>query len=75
MNKTLKLSILLKDATIHKVQFDKEWFFHLKDVADHLGEDLSDVEYIHLPLTIDGEVMEVKCATLEDIERGRKEIL
>lgn len=75
MNKSIKLNILLKDATIHKIQFDKEWFFHLKDVADHLGEDLSDVEYIHLPLTIEGETIEVKCATLEDIERGRKEIL
>ncbi|WP_026705913.1 hypothetical protein [Flavobacterium soli] len=72
MNKTLKLNLLLKDATIHKVQFDKEWFFHLKDMADHLGEDLTAVESIHLPFTIDEEVVEAKCATLEDIERGRK---
>ena len=74
MNKSLKLGILLKDATIHKVQFDKEWFFHLKDVAVYLGEDLSEVEFIHLPFTIDEEIIEAKCATLEDIERGRKEI-
>lgn len=72
MNKSLKLGILLKDATIHKVQFDKEWFFHLKDVADYLGEDLSGVEFIHLSFTIDDEVVQAKCATLEDIERGRK---
>lgn len=74
MNKSLKLSILLKEATIHKVQFDKEWFFHLKDLADYLGEDLSGVEFIHLPFTIEEEIIETKCATLEDIERGRKEI-
>lgn len=72
MNKRLKLSLLLKDATINKVQFDREWFFYLKDMADHLGEDLSGVEAIHLPFTIDEEVVEAKCATLEDIERGRK---
>ena len=72
MNKSLKLSILLKDATIHKVQFDKEWFFNLKDVSDYLGEDLSEVEFIHLPFTIEDEILEAKCATLEDIERGRK---
>jgi len=73
MNKSLKLSLLLKDATIHKVQFDKEWFFHLKDMSDYLGEDLSEVEAIHLPFTIEEEIVEAKCATLEDIERGRKE--
>lgn len=73
MNKSLKLSLLLKDATIHKVQFDREWFFHLKDVADHLGEDLSAVEAIHLPFAIDGETVEARCATLEDIERGRQQ--
>ncbi|RZK12120.1 MAG: hypothetical protein EOO46_04315 [Flavobacterium sp.] len=72
MNKRLTLSLLLKDATINKVQFDKEWFFHLKDMADHLGEDLSEVEAIHLPFTIEEDVVEAKCATLEDIERGRK---
>jgi len=74
MNKTLKLTLLLKDATIHKVQFDKEWFFHLKDMADYLGEDLSQVEAIYLPFTIDEETAEARCATLEDIERGRKEV-
>ena len=72
MNKRLRLNILLKDATISKVQFDKEWFFHLKEMADHLGEDLSEVEAIHLPFTIEGEMVDAKCATLEDIERGRK---
>lgn len=72
MNKRLRLNILLKEATINKLQFDREWFFHLKDMADHLGEDLSEVEAIHLPFTIEGEVVEAKCATLEDIERGRK---
>lgn len=72
MNKSLKLGILLKDASIHKIQFDKEWFFLLKDIEDYLGEDLSAVEFIHLPFTINEEVIETRCATLEDIERGRK---
>ncbi len=73
MNKNLKLNILLKDASVHKVQFDKEWFFDLKDMEDYLNEDLSEVEFIHLPFKYDDEIIETKCATLEDIERVRKE--
>ena len=73
MNKNLKLNILLKDASVHKIQFDKEWFFDLKDMEDYLNEDLSEVEFIHLPFKYDEAIMEIKCATLEDIERARKE--
>lgn len=75
MNKNLKLTILLKDASVHKVQFDKEWFFDLKDMEDYLNEDLSGVEFIHLPFKFDEEIVETKCATLEDIERLRREKL
>lgn len=72
MNKTLKLKILLQDVSIHKVQFDKEWFFDLKDMQDYLNEDLSEVESVHLPFKINDEIIKTKCATLEDIEQIRK---
>lgn len=71
MIKKLKEEILLKDASIKKVQFDKYWFYDLKDVEDYLNEDLSEVECIHLPFLIDEVRGNTKCATLEDIERAR----
>lgn len=71
--KPLLEKLLLKEASINKVQFDTEWFYNLDDIADYLKEDLSDVEYIHLPMLIDEEQEFVKCATFEDIQRGRKE--
>ena len=71
MVKKLKEEILLKDASIKKVQFDKYWFYDLKDVADYLNEDLSEVEYIPLPFVVDEVKINTKCATLEDIERAR----
>lgn len=64
--------IIRKDTTINKVQFDKEWFYSIKDVADYLGEPLEGVEYIHLPIEIDGVKFTVKVATWEDIERARQ---
>ena len=72
MNKSLKQSLLLKEATIHKVQFDKEWFFHLKDMSDYLGEDLSGVEAIHLPFTIDEEIIEARCAHWKTLKEEEK---
>ncbi|OYX83653.1 MAG: hypothetical protein B7Y83_10770 [Flavobacteriales bacterium 32-34-25] len=72
--KRLKEILLIKDATINKVQFDKEWFFKLDDMAFYLKEDLSEVEFIHLPMLIDGEKEIVKCSSFEDILRGRKEL-
>lgn len=71
--KPLVEKLLLEDASIHKVQFDKEWFFYLEDMKFYLKEDLSEVEYIHLPMMIEDEQEYVKCATFEDILRGRKE--
>ncbi len=64
---------ILKDATINKVQFDQEWFYNFDDIAFYLKEDLSGVDTIFLPMTIDGEQEFVKCCTYEDIIRGRKE--
>jgi hypothetical protein len=71
--KPLKENLLIKDATLHKVQFDTEWFFNLEEMSFYLKEDLSEVEYIYLPMIIDGEEEYVKCSSFEDIIRGRKE--
>ncbi|MES2239093.1 MAG: hypothetical protein V4497_02425 [Bacteroidota bacterium] len=71
--KRLKEILLIKDATINKVQFDTEWFFNLADMAYYLKEDLSEVEFVYLPMLIDGEEEIVKCSSFEDILRGRKE--
>lgn len=72
--KPLKEKLLIQDATIHKVQYDTEWFFNLADIAFYLKEDLSEVEWIYLPMMIEGEQEIVKCCTFEDILRGRKEL-
>lgn len=72
--KPLKEKLLIKDATINKIQYDKEWFFYLEDMKFHLKEDLSAVDAIFLPMIIDGEQEFVKCATFDDIIRGRKEL-
>lgn len=73
--RSLKEKLLIKDATINKVQFDKEWFFKMDDMAFYLKEDLSEVEFIYLPMWIDGVEELVKCCSFEDIIRGRKELL
>lgn len=65
--------LLLKDASINKVQYDTEWFYNLEDIAFYLKEDVSDVDYIYLPMIIDEQQEFIKCATFEDILRGRKE--
>lgn len=72
--KPLREKLLIKDATINKVQFDTERFYKLDDMAFYLKEDLSEVEFVYLPMLIDGEKEFVKCATFEDIIRGRKEL-
>ena len=70
----LNEKLLIKEATINKYKFDKECFFHLQDIAYFLKEDLSEVEFIYLPMIIEGQEEYVKCATFEDIIRGRKEL-
>lgn len=69
MQKKLKEVIVLKDASVKKVQFDKIWFFDLKDMEDYLNENLTGVEFIHLPFIVEEEKIDTKCATIEDIER------
>ena len=70
----LNEKLLIKEATINKYKFDKEYFFCLQDMAYFLKEDLSEVEFIYLPMMIEGQEEYVKCATYEDIIRGRKEL-
>ena len=43
-------------------------------MAYFLKEDLSEVEYIYIPMIFVGEEEFVKCASFEDIIRGRKEL-
>lgn len=69
----IKKEKLLQDDKIHKTEFENEWYFSLDDVASYLGEDLSSVEYLELPLLIGGIRKTKKTATLENIEKGRKE--
>ena len=71
--KPLVEKLLLKDASINKVQYDTEWFYNLEDIAFYLKEDVSKVDYIYLPMIIDEQQEFVKCSTFEDILRGRKE--
>ena len=71
--KPLVEKLLLKDASINKVQYDTEWFYNLEDIAFYLKEDVSQVDYIYLPMIIDEQQEFVKCSTFEDILRGRKE--
>jgi hypothetical protein len=46
--KPLNEKLILKDATINKVQFDTEWFYKLK-IWLLSKEDLSEVDYIFYP--------------------------
>ena len=69
--KPLVEKLLLEDATINKVKYDKEWFYCLADIKIYLNEEISNIEYIHLPMIIDDEQEFVKCATYDDIQRGR----
>lgn len=73
--KPLIEKLLLKEASIHKVQYDVEWFYYLDDLAFYLKEDLSEVDYVYLPMVINDHQEFVKCATFEDVLRGRKEIV
>ncbi len=71
--KPLLEKIILKEASIHKVQYDTEWFYFIDDIAFYLKEDLSQVDTIYLPIIFEDQQEFVKCATFEDILRGRKE--
>jgi hypothetical protein len=73
--KPIKEILLLKDAAIHKVQFDIEWFYCLDDLVFYLKDDLSEVDTIYLPMIIDNQEEFGRCCTFEDLLRGRKQIL
>ena len=65
----LNKETLLAEETVKKVQFEGEHYFSVDDVAEFIKEDLSEVEAITLPVA--GEYKKV--ATLEQIEKGRKQ--
>ncbi|MBC7524947.1 MAG: hypothetical protein H7239_10975 [Flavobacterium sp.] len=72
--KPLVEKILLKEASIHKVQYDTEWFYFIDDIAYYLKVDVSEVDTIYLPMFFEDQQEFVKCATFDDILRGRKEL-
>ena len=43
-------------------------------MAFYLKEDLSEVEFVYLPMIIDGVQEYVKCGAFDDIIKGRKEL-
>lgn len=70
--KILEKEKLLQDESIHKTEFEQQWYFSLGDIAEYLQEDVTEVEYLELPLLIGGQRKTVKTATFENIEKGRK---
>lgn len=74
--KKITEALIRKDMSIRKIQYDREWFYSVFDMEDYLGEELTGVETVTLPIVVDGETYNEKCATWEDIERYRnREIL
>jgi hypothetical protein len=69
--KPLNEKLILKDATINKVQFDTEWFYKLEDMAFYLKRFIR--SRLYLFSSIDGVQEFVKCSSFEDIYRGRIE--
>lgn len=67
--KKLTEAVLQKDTTIIKKQFDREWFYAVKDLEDYLNEDLNGIEYVTLPIEWEGKIYQTKCATWEDLLR------
>lgn len=72
MNKKLEEKTIQENTNVGKINFENTWFYNLEDMEIYLGEDLQDVEFITLPFMINGKRVDTKCATLEDIKRGRK---
>jgi len=70
--KKITEAIIRKEATINKIQFDKEWFYVVDDVADFLNEDFTGIETVTLPIMIDDQSYNMLCATWEDFERIRQ---
>jgi hypothetical protein len=70
--KPLNEKLILKDATINKVQFDTEWFYKLEDMAFYLKK-IYQKSIISFYLSQSMEQEFVKCSSFEDIYRGRIE--
>lgn len=67
--KKLNEKILRKESIIRKIQYDKEWFYSIEDIADYLKEDLTGIEYINLNVPTEFGLVNMPCATFEDIKR------
>jgi hypothetical protein len=67
--KPLNEKLILKDATINKVQFDTEWFYKLEDMAFYLKDIRSRLYLFTFHNRWKQEF--VKCSSFEDIYRGR----
>lgn len=65
----LKKEELINEEAVRKVQFDNAWYFDVESISAYIKEDLSGVEGITLPF--DGVYK--KAATIENIEKGRKQ--
>ena len=70
--KKLTEEVVRKDASVNKVQFDREWFYVVEDMEDFLNEDLTGVETVTLAVDYDGQKISMPCSTWEDIERFRQ---
>ena len=71
-NFTAKFKNDFVKMNIFRIGF-KEADYFIDDIAFYLKEDVSQVDTIYLPMLFDEEQEFVKCATFEDIIRGRKE--
>ena len=60
----LKETDIKENESIQRVEFEKQIYYAVSDVAKYLNEDLSDVKVINL--------LDKPFATLDDINKGRK---
>ncbi len=67
MIKELKEEILLKETAIESVEFDGEWYFKVADISAYLGEDLTGVEAVVLPIRSG----DAECTTVDFINAFR----
>lgn len=69
----LQEQYLLDSPDIRKAEFENRWWFSVEDVSAYLKEDLDGVESIALPVSAGGKRQIIQCATVEQINNGRKQ--